>query len=47
MTSDDVIKTYLPNFNLYKHLLSVMHICEKNTLLIIKKHDITVLRNQA
>ena len=23
MTSDDVIKTYLPNFNLYKHLLSV------------------------
>ena len=23
MTSGDVIKTYLPNFNLYKHLLSV------------------------
>ena len=23
MTSDDVIKTYLPNFNLYKYLLSV------------------------
>ena len=23
MTGDDVIKTYLPNFNLYKYLLSV------------------------
>ena len=23
MTRDDVIKTYLANFNLYKHLLSI------------------------
>ena len=23
MTKDDVIKTYLANFNLYKHLLSI------------------------
>ena len=23
MTRDDVIKTYLPNFNLYNHLLSI------------------------
>ena len=23
MTRDDVIKTYLTNFNLYKHLLSI------------------------
>ena len=46
MTRGDVIKTYLANFNLYKHLLSIdqqkmiiknlMYIYVKNTLLILK-----------
>ena len=51
MTRGGVIKTYLTNFNLYKHLLSLekreddhknkIHIYVKNTLLILKKKEDT------
>ena len=52
MTRGGVIKTYLSNFNLYKHLLSLEEqeddhqkfkafFYVKNTLSILKKHDTT------
>ena len=56
MTRGGVIKTYLTNFNVYKHLLSLEeqeemiikdleHIYIKNTLLILKKQDATKIIN--
>ena len=55
MTRDDVIKTYLANFNLYKDLLSIdeqiddhknlTYICAKNPLLMIKEQDIAIIKN--
>ena len=55
MRRDGVIKTYFTNFNLYKHLLSIdeqrmiiknlMYIYAKNTLSMINRQDISVLRN--
>ena len=55
MTRDDVMKTYLANFNLYKDLLSIdeqiddhknlTYICAKNPLLMIKEQDIAIIKN--
>ena len=53
MTRDDVIKTYLANFNLYKHLLSIdeqidNHKKFKSNLrkkLLLKKQDTTKIIN--
>ena len=57
MTRNDIIKTYLANFNLYKHLLSIDEQIDdhkkfntymhKAYSINDKEQDITVLRNQA